>query len=495
MTKEQKEVQQAFLDSEKETLNKLKVTYQNSLNDINSKIQILMARQDVDMQHVIYQLEYQEQLKTQISAILDTLQSNSFDTVSEYLTESYENGFIGTLYDLQGQGVPLIFPIEQGQVVKAIQNETKLSKNLYNSLGKDVKNLNKQIQSEISRGVSTNQSYSEIARNISGYADISRNNAMRIARTEAHRIQCTATSDVQYKAKEKGADVVKQWSSALDGATRDSHRQLDGQIREIDEPFEVNGMSVMKPGGFGDPAEDCNCRCALHQRARWALGEEELKTLKGRAEYFELDKSKDFDDYRIKYLNATTIQQMDPIVKEPLRVFTDEELMKIGSETNDIANRHIATESKWSGNIIVDESGVEYGKLWNCDIKTMAETSPHIILHEQIHAHSISHYNPQTYVQYMSIEEASVQLMTQEISKVEGIEIIESQYDTMTDALREINKTLNLYESDYDFAQRLIELPVTDRIDWIESKISELMMKGGTIQEYQRMSDLLDLVS
>ena len=65
----------------------------------------------------------------------------------------------------------------------------------------------------------------------------------------------------------------------------------------------------------------------------------------------------------------------------------------------------------------------------------------------------------------------------------------------MTDALCEINKTLNLYESDYDFAQRLIELPVTDRIDWLESKISELMMKGGTIQEYQRMSDLLDLVS
>ena len=29
----------------------------------------------------------------------------------------------------------------------------------------------------------------------------------------------------------------------------------------------------MQPGGFGDPAEDCNCRCALLQRARWALGD------------------------------------------------------------------------------------------------------------------------------------------------------------------------------------------------------------------------------
>lgn len=39
------------------------------------------------------------------------------------------------------------------------------------------------------------------------------------------------------------------------------------QIRELDEPFEVQGMTAMQPGDFGDPAEDCNCRCALLQRA------------------------------------------------------------------------------------------------------------------------------------------------------------------------------------------------------------------------------------
>jgi hypothetical protein len=74
------------------------------------------------------------------------------------------------------------------------------------------------------------------------------------------------------KAKEKGADVLKQWDASLDGKTRDTHRLLDGQIRELDEPFEVHGMTAMQPGDFGDPAEDCNCRCALLQRARWALG-------------------------------------------------------------------------------------------------------------------------------------------------------------------------------------------------------------------------------
>ena len=277
MNKKQKEVQQTFLNNEKAVLKKLESNYKDALDEINNRIAILQSRDDADMQYVIYQIEYQKALKAQVQAILEQLQSKNFDTVSAYLTKSYEDGFIGTMYDLQGQGIPLVFPIDQEQVVAAIQHETKLSESLYSSLGKDTKVLSRQIAGEISRGISNAAMYSEMARNIAGYAGISKNKAMRIARTEAHRIQCKATADAQWKAKEKGADVVKQWDASLDGKTRDTHRLLDGQIRELDEPFEVMGMTAMEPGGFGDPSEDCNCRCALLQRARWALGDEYTK--------------------------------------------------------------------------------------------------------------------------------------------------------------------------------------------------------------------------
>ena len=277
MNKKQKEVQQTFLNNEKAVLKKLESNYKDALDEINNRIAILQSRDDADMQYVIYQIEYQKALKAQVQAILEQLQSKNFDTVSAYLTKSYEDGFIGTMYDLQGQGIPLVFPIDQEQVVAAIQHETKLSESLYSSLGKDTKVLSKQIAGEISRGISNAAMYSEMARNIAGYAGISKNKAMRIARTEAHRIQCKATADAQWKAKEKGADVAKQWDASLDGKTWDTHRLLDGQIRELDEPFEVMGMTAMEPGGFGDPSEDCNCRCALLQRARWALGDEYTK--------------------------------------------------------------------------------------------------------------------------------------------------------------------------------------------------------------------------
>lgn len=277
MNQRQKETQQVFLNNEKAVLKQLEGNYKDALNEINNKIAILQAREDADLQHVIYQIDYQKALKAQVQTVLDQLHNNNFETVSEYLTKSYEDGFIGTMYDLQGQGIPLVFPIDEEQVAAAIQHETKLSESLYTRLGKDTKVLSKQIAGEISRGIASASMYSEISRNIAGYCGISKNKAMRIARTESHRIQCKATADAQRKAKEKGADVVKQWDASLDGKTRDTHRELDGQIRELDEPFEVQGMTAMQPGDFGDPAEDCNCRCALLQRARWALGNDYTK--------------------------------------------------------------------------------------------------------------------------------------------------------------------------------------------------------------------------
>lgn len=300
---------QVQLDNEKAVLKKLESNYRDALGEIDSKIELLLARQDADMQHVIYQVEYQKALKTQVQSILETLQTNEFETISEYLTKSYDDGFIGTMYDLQGQGIPLIFPIDQKAVVDAIQNETKLSESLYTSLGHDIKDLQKKITGEISRGLSTGQMYSEISRNISSWAQIPKNRAKTIARTEAHRIQTKATMDAQFKAKEKGADVVKLWDAALDGKTRDSHRTLDGQIRELEEEFEVNGHKAMMPGGFGRPEEDINCRCALLQRARWALGNDYTKWSEDAPVVYSDDgtaqlaiiEAKNYEDFKNKY--------------------------------------------------------------------------------------------------------------------------------------------------------------------------------------------------
>ena len=318
MNRNQKEVQQAFLKSEKEILQELNAIYLQAQIDVEDKIFELMNRKDIEnLQSIIYQIDYQKALKKQIDSVLDNLNSNQFKSISEYLIKCYNDGFIGTMYDLQGQGLPFIFPIDQKAIVRAVKLDSKINGSMYSHFGENIEELKKDISREIARGISTGTSYQIIGKNIKNNMLGDYKNpkgayayAVRIARTEGHRIQIQSTMDAQQKAKEAGANIVKQWDSALDGRTRPTHRRLDGQIRQLNEDFEVEGKHVSAPGMFGDPAEDCNCRCALLQRAKWALDENELKTLKERAEYYELNNTKNFDDYKQKYKIANKTKKI-----------------------------------------------------------------------------------------------------------------------------------------------------------------------------------------
>lgn len=301
MNKKQKEVMAKTLKSEEAVIEDLKKQYRASLRQINAKIRELQG--DELTQSKIYQIDYQRALKGQIEAILDNLNGTQYTTINEYLKNCYQDGYLGVMYDLQGQDIPLIIPIDQEQVAAALVNDTKLSTSLYTALGKHMTTLKKQVNQEISRGIASALMYADIARNVNARTNVGINNAIRIARTEGHRVQQEAAYHAQQRAKEAGADIVKQWDSTMDGRTRSDHRMLDGQIRELDEPFEVNGHKAMYPGNFGVAKEDINCRCVVLQRARWALDEEELATLKEKASFWGLDKSKDFEEFEQKYLS------------------------------------------------------------------------------------------------------------------------------------------------------------------------------------------------
>ena len=292
-----------MLDGEKLVLEALEKVYTRALLDINERIKVMQA--DELLENRVYRKQYQEALKGQIEAILERLHTQEYETIEEYLKGSYTDGFLATVYSLHQQGLPLTFPIAQNQVVKAIITHSEISEGLYKSLGVDTKHLREVIVAEISRGIASNMSYSEIARNVANQTGIAKNRARSIVITESHRIKEEASQDARVEAKKKGANIVKQWDATLDHKTRDSHRRLDGQIREIDEPFEIDGKTAMYPGGFGRAEEDCNCRCVALTRAKWALDEKELETLKERAEYWGLDKKDSFEEFKRKYLDAT----------------------------------------------------------------------------------------------------------------------------------------------------------------------------------------------
>lgn len=304
LTKAEKEVLRERLKSEKAVLKALEKQYETALEEIDDKIASLLGRGDADLPNVIHQVQYQRLIKAQVKAALDRLHAGEYETIDKYLRDSYTDGFVGTLYNLHRQDVPVIVPIEQEAAIKAVTIDSKLKEPLYESLGVDVTKLKKTISAEITRGIAAGYSYGEMAQGIALMTKAPLSRARTIVRTEAGRVQEQANFDAANKAKAAGADVVKQWSAVLDGKTRDTHRELDHQIREMDKPFETHGKKAMYPHDFGDPAEDCNCRCTLLTRARAALDADELKVMQERAEFFGLDKTESFAEFKEKYLKA-----------------------------------------------------------------------------------------------------------------------------------------------------------------------------------------------
>lgn len=317
----EKIVQIEFLDDEERVIRRLQAVYNQSLKDITQKANALQEEiykiqdkynsiEDEQERETlksmerskVYQKQYQDTLKTQVRGILDKMHQKEFKTVNEYLNGCYNKAFTGNMYVLHGEGIPLIVPIDQEKVARAVQINSKISKGLYSRLGEDVDLLKRKITAQISRGVATGMSYSQMAQQLAGYTKTGYNNAVRITRTEGHRIQQESTMDACYAARERGADVVKQWDATMDANTRESHQMVDGEVRALDEKFS-NGL--MYPGDpSGSAAEVINCRCVLLQRAKWALDQKELDRLKERASFYGLDKRKSFDEFNKKYMGT-----------------------------------------------------------------------------------------------------------------------------------------------------------------------------------------------
>jgi len=85
---------------------------------------------------------------------------------------------------------------------------------------------------------------------------------LRIIDTEAHRDYNAAVYQAGIDSGRTG--LRKKWVTRMDDRVRDSHSYMEGQTVGINDLFYTyTGASAMYPGGFGEPEEDCNCRCAI----------------------------------------------------------------------------------------------------------------------------------------------------------------------------------------------------------------------------------------
>ncbi len=117
------------------------------------------------------------------------------------------------------------------------------------------------LDSIISRGAADGLSEDEIAANITDEIGgaFGSNRALTIARTETH----SASQDAMFETvQDTGLNVVKEWVSVADDRTREDHVAANGQVQDMDKPFEVGDDELLYPGDpSGLPEQIINCRC------------------------------------------------------------------------------------------------------------------------------------------------------------------------------------------------------------------------------------------
>ena len=105
------------LAQEKQVLRQLERQYKAALARVNVQLALLQSKEETASR--INRINYQKALKSQIAAILDKLHRDEYQTINQFVHECYESGYIGMMYNLAGQGVPVIMPVDGKAAAKA----------------------------------------------------------------------------------------------------------------------------------------------------------------------------------------------------------------------------------------------------------------------------------------------------------------------------------------------------------------------------------------
>ena len=123
------------------------------------------------------------------------------------------------------------------------------------------------IVSVLNEAASLGWSIDKITEELLKHPEFNKTRAMRIARTET--VTAANGASMIYALK-SGLKLNKVWIAVKDKRTRDSHKNTDGSVVDYNEPFSVNGVSMMQPGvrvqpnGLPVPAKEIvNCRCTV----------------------------------------------------------------------------------------------------------------------------------------------------------------------------------------------------------------------------------------
>lgn len=321
------------------------------------------------------------------------------------------------------------------------------------------------LKSEISKLLQTGMIQGRhpdvLARELRKQIDVSRFNSERLMRTEMARVQ----TEAQMQSFERYGFEEYEYMACHYGDVCAACKALDGKHFKTKDAMPGENAPPMHPF--------CHCStCA------WLDEEKYNQWLDSYSEH-----GLSFREWQEKNKNgkATFISKAN---MDESQLKSAEEIERMAREADAIVGKHTSKPSKWSGRIDFLDGSERYAaaKEWSCNISARLDIKEHQLIHEHLHARSISYYDKETYVKHQSMEELSIEMFSREICKETGIDIVYAEPYEGVKYLYEINSIAKVRKTDYEFAKNLFEVPVTERANWLEQQIAKQIDNIGDFE-------------
>jgi hypothetical protein len=377
-----------WTDKELESLEKrIAKVYQEAANDVDKEVKEYFAKfklRDKEMKKLVdagevTKAEYQQWRLTQIGrgqrfeALRDKLAeryTSANETANAYVNDATPSIYsinrnyeaytieksVGSCdFTLWDESTVRRLIVEQPDIMPFYPAKRALDRGIDLAYGKD--QITKRVTSGILRGLAPGKIANEL---MAGITTMSRESAVRAARTGITAAQNAGRMDSYVAAEKMGITIRRRWVCTKDSRTRFDHGMADGQIVEgTKTPFVVGGYKMMFPGdkSLGAPGHEIyNCRCTTRTVEKDGIEAEPRQMRVRNPEWEEAKAAEDKAANRLEKLKERESAETDPDKRKQLR----QERIKAQKELTAATKKRQGIDK----NVVVNEMTYSDWKKW-----------------------------------------------------------------------------------------------------------------------------------
>lgn len=279
----------------------IRAAYKRTLNDLKKFIGYEFAQYAEDGK-LTYDIlakkqnaaRFLEEVQQNIDGLSPEMQTEISECVSDIYKLSYEGMTDAVLKAAPKtaadalQGLSFVQPT---QVISGVNNKLINKITLNDVLEKNRRNVIYDLKQAVTIGITNGETVDIMSRRVSGVLDGDYKKAVRVVRTEAHRVREMGLSDSarnfdeELQKTDTGLRMVKIWRTMKDERVRPNrryktkkgwrttpgsganHQKMEGQTILATDMFELtDGHKTVAPGQSGIAAQDINCRCFVQYK-------------------------------------------------------------------------------------------------------------------------------------------------------------------------------------------------------------------------------------